>query len=157
MLRESLLLFCFVILTNYFVDYSLRYFFFIEWFPSSPILSTLNYIIDEKRMLRKFFRDFILELQFQGHGANILIIEPTVIWEMLLLCELLLLVGFVAMNNFFLIIALSIDFLVDWLPSQSVSSTVVYVNRTKSFLAKNPLKFNFGSSDSASKLLTITP
>ena len=108
-------------------------------------------------MLRKFFRDFILELQFQGHGANILIIEPTVIWEMLLLCELLLLVGFVAMNNFFLIIALSIDFLVDWLPSQSVSSTVVYVNRTKSFLAKNPLKFNFGSSDSASKLLTITP
>ena len=52
-------------------------------------------------MLRKFFRDFILELQFQGHGAKILIIEPIVIWEMPLLCELLLLVGFVAMNNFF--------------------------------------------------------
>ena len=93
---------------------------------------------------------------FRVEGANLLFIEPTVIWEMLLLCELLLLVGFVYMNNFFSKMLSPLIFLSECLPPEPILSLVIFIIEEK-FLWKFPPKFKLGSLDSASKLLTITP
>ena len=76
---------------------------------------------------------------------------------MLLLCELLLLVGFVAMNNFFLKkCSLHWFFLIEWLSSEPILSTLVYITE-QNFFEKSSTKFKLESFDSASMSRTIIP
>ena len=157
MLRESLLLSGFVIMTNNFL--AALFLIFFHWvvsFFANTVNSTLH--SRWKKIVKKSFSViWIWMFGFRVHGANISIIEATVIWEMLLLCELLLLGVLLPWITFSLIIALSNDFF-GWV--SSLSPNIVYSSlrhRTKSVRREKPPKFKLRSWDSASKLLTITP
>ena len=112
--------------------------FFFHWvvsFAANTVNSNLKNRW-KKNVKKSFFVIWIWIFGFKVHGTNVLITEPTVIWDLLLLCELLQLVCFVAMNNFFLIFALSIDFF-GWVASLLANIVNCSLrHRTKCFQGK---------------------
>ena len=157
MLPEWILLLGFVVITNFFW-WLLSSLIFFVW-VASLLAKTVNSNLHNrwKKNVKKSPGSLVWVFGFRVEGANILFKEPTVIWEMLLLCELLLVVGFVAMNNFFFKkCSLHWFFLIEWLSSEPILSTLVYITE-QNFFEKSSTKFKLESFDSASMSLTIIP
>ena len=92
MLCELRLLVLFLVERLSFVMWFLPRLFFPDWF-SEPLLSTINYII-ENQLTKGSTERWTRVFGFKVQGANHYIIEPTPIIRMLTLRGLLLLVGF---------------------------------------------------------------
>ena len=87
-------------------------------------------------MLKRSPGSLIWIFGFGVERANILFIEPTVIWEMLLLCELLLLVGFLMMNISFCYVLSPLIFFVSVASPLAINVNSSLHHRTKGFQQK---------------------